>query len=222
VSLSPPALSDFTFATQTGGPFTLPGSGPGFSVAGHAVQYDGARGRWFADIEMSPLGPTAYFPFVKLSVCRWQPNSVAGVELSSPIVLDVVQTVPDRVLTVDLTHPPNVTVNVTGPVEFLGGYGGALGLPNVMQAAIQQQIGGTDEINWQNVAGPVTLSRTDLFPPADSVGSWAGVVVEPSGPGPYRLVVTEYEQYYTGPSSPGSTSPGGLAQRPVYSDVLGL
>ena len=43
-------------------------------VAGHSVQYDAVRDLWYSDIEVNL--PTSYWPYVRLALCRFQPNSI--------------------------------------------------------------------------------------------------------------------------------------------------
>ena len=45
-------------------------------VVGHAVTFDAASGRWFADIELAST--FGYRPFVRLTVARYQPDSIDG------------------------------------------------------------------------------------------------------------------------------------------------
>jgi hypothetical protein len=54
-------------------------------------------GRWYVDLEVD--GGSYYYPFVKLSLVRFQPSSVAGAELSVPTLLDFIQVPSGRVVT---------------------------------------------------------------------------------------------------------------------------
>ena len=64
------------------------------SVAPHEVHADLDRRLWYCDIELAP-GPS-YFPFVRLALARYQPNSMAGVELSRIVLADFAQLTPDQ------------------------------------------------------------------------------------------------------------------------------
>jgi hypothetical protein len=107
-------------------------------------------------------------------------------------------------------------VQVNGPIAP-GPYGQA----NVFRARVEKRSGGTDDVNWHTASPDVQLARTD--PPADLSGTWSGTVTRPAGSGPYRLVVTEVEQYYRGPSAPGSPNPGSaIGERMVYVETITL
>jgi hypothetical protein len=43
------------------------------TVVGFAVHFDESRGLWYSDIELDT--EDAYFPFVRLALVRYQPNS---------------------------------------------------------------------------------------------------------------------------------------------------
>lgn len=80
------------------------------TVLGYAPELD-ERDGWFCDIEIDP-GP-AYFPFVQLGICRYQPHSIPGVELSPP-ERAWVQVPPRRTAEVVLSGGHCVTVKVHG------------------------------------------------------------------------------------------------------------
>ena len=62
------------------------------------MEPDDARDLWYCDIEMDT--ESAYFPFVRLALARYQPHSIPHAHLSPVVLADTVQTVPDRTLTV--------------------------------------------------------------------------------------------------------------------------
>jgi hypothetical protein len=217
-----PQRTDYTLAVAfaPSGGLTLPGVSGQVDVAGHAVSFDATQNLWYCDIDMVPAHGY-YMPFIRLVVARFQPQSLSGVELSEPIVLDVAQAVPDRVATADVSGvnpsaPSPIPVQVSGPIGP-GPYGNA----NVFRARVEQQVGGTDDINWQTVFPDTQLSRVD--PVGDLVGTWSGTVTRPAGSGPFRVAITEVEQYFRGPSAPGSPNPGTtIGERMVYADVISV
>jgi len=75
----------------------------GVDVDGYAVFFDPERNAYFADVAV-PVGDGAYFPFVRLALVRYQPDSIAGVELSRVVVADFAQLAPDRTASVSLTQ----------------------------------------------------------------------------------------------------------------------
>lgn len=217
-----PQRSDYPLAVAFAPPggLALPGVSGRVDVAGHTVGFDAVRNLWYCDIDIHPAH-AFYMPFIRLVVARFQPQSLSGVELSEPIVLDVAQAVPDRVVNADLSSvnpsaPSPVPLQVSGPIGP-GPYGNA----NVFRARVEQQVGGTDDVNWVTVFPDTQLSRVD--PVGDLVGTWSGTVTRPAGTGPFRLTVTEVEQYFRGPSAPNSPNPGtAIGERMVYADVIPL
>jgi hypothetical protein len=67
-------------------------------VAPHDVFFDEERQLWYCDIEVS-FGQ-AYFPFIRLALSRYQPVAVGDAHLSSIVLSDFMQLMPDRWLSV--------------------------------------------------------------------------------------------------------------------------
>ncbi|HEV2707287.1 MAG TPA: hypothetical protein VGV59_15305, partial [Pyrinomonadaceae bacterium] len=119
--LAPEHFTNALKANPSGGSFQttglsldeLPGGSP-VSVAPHAVGYDEVRRLWYCDIEINP--GDSYFPFVRLALARYQPNSIAGVHLSRVVLADFVQLAPGRTVSVSpfAGTPPRCNVTVTG------------------------------------------------------------------------------------------------------------
>ena len=109
---------------------------PTAGVLGYRPEYDPTRRLWFVDIAIDP--GAAIWPFLRLVVARYQPESIPGKHLSPLLRCDYVQVPLERTAT--LTRPDNRTARVvlSGPV----GYRGAAGLEtaDVVTAA------GLDEI----------------------------------------------------------------------------
>ncbi len=79
----------------------VPASRLKVDVAGHEVSYDAERKLWYCDVVVNT--GAAYTPFVRLVVARYQPSSIAGVELSRTVQLDIMQVAPGRTITVTRT-----------------------------------------------------------------------------------------------------------------------
>jgi hypothetical protein len=109
-----PSFAPASEADQPPGPFPTTGlphpelkiadAGARVAIAPHDVFYDNERQLWFCDIEIN-FG-TAYFPFVRLALARYQPASVTGAHLSNVVLADFMQLVPDRWLGVTATNQP--------------------------------------------------------------------------------------------------------------------
>jgi hypothetical protein len=86
-------------------------------VFGYRPQYDAGTRRWFADIALDD-GPSLW-PFVRLAVARYQPNSLPLKELSPVTLTAWVQPLPTRTLTVSRQAPDRVQVTLSGTISFL-------------------------------------------------------------------------------------------------------
>jgi hypothetical protein len=76
-------------------------------------------GRWFADVALPSVAESTFWPFVQLAVARYQPDSVAGLELSAIVRTEMVQLMPPRTLTIRRTGN-DVFVALDGPVAGIG------------------------------------------------------------------------------------------------------
>ena len=90
---------------------------PSVRVLGYRPEYDEASRRWFVDIGIHAT--SSLWPFVRLAVARYQPNSIAGCELSGVALTSWVQPLPTRTLTVSRPDATHVQVTLTGVVDWL-------------------------------------------------------------------------------------------------------
>ncbi len=194
-------------------------------VAGHDVHElvdedgisDPGRRLWYADIEIDP--GSAYTPFIRMALARYQPNSVSNgktdVKLSPVVLLDFIQLLPDRVATVVKSTSSNeVTVSVTGRSYRDSSYGPG---PSFMTVAIDRRMeeagSGAENIGWEDSIREI---RLDEFPSTarDGITTWTGTISGPPGGltgSSNRLVIREYEVL-------GSEDDGG--SRMVYMDTV--
>lgn len=226
--LAPEHFTSALKANPSGGSFQttgldldeLPG-GPSVSVAPHAVGYDEVRRLWYCDIEINP--GDSYFPFVRLALARYQPNSIAGVHLSRVALADFVQLAPGRAVSISPLKGsgPGYNVTVTGKTysRFRGANdeilnGGTSVTVTVESANVTMTGAGrrpTEELDWIPGA-EFTLERSA------GAESWTGVVrlleIPTHASKPYRLVIREFETLTDRTGSP--------VKRLVYADVLRL
>jgi hypothetical protein len=172
------------------------------------VSYDDTHGRrlWYCDIEMN-MGE-AYFPFVRLALARYQPQSVTNAHLSRVVLVDFAQLMPDR--SASITFDPIDTTSVQLAVNGLT-YTGPTAA--IMIAIVQTQPIGGGDLAWVPVAetpltphtfgGPNTLWTAQITLPA------------PRGSRPFRLLIQEFEVFT-------KDVPGSEQQRLVYADILNL
>jgi len=69
-------------------------------VVGHPVVFDKERNCYFSDVVIDP--GASYFPFIRLALARYQPNSVPDCYLSQTVMTDFIQLVPDRAAAVSI------------------------------------------------------------------------------------------------------------------------
>ncbi len=178
------------------------------TAVGHQVSYDDAHGRrlWYCDIQMD-MGE-AYFPFVRLALARYQPQSLPNAHLSRVVLADFMQLAPNRAasITFDPMDPTSVQLAVNGLTYT--GPGTA-----TMTATLEMQVPGRADSAWLPVADIPLTAHT--FGGPDTL--WTGHVVLPAARGsrPFRLVIREFETYTV-------DSPGSVQRRLVYADILTL
>lgn len=145
---------------------TVPGSPP-VTVLGYRPQYSVDRGLWYVDVAIDP-GST-FWPFVRLAVARYQPDSIAGCHLSPPVQCDFVQLTPERTASVSRTDSRHVRVLVSGPV-------GVRLPPAGTRTSLAAPPSRVDDLDaWARVHRKVVarLQRTDPAIPTDL--GWATV-----------------------------------------------
>jgi hypothetical protein len=81
-------------------------------VVGYRPRYSETRHLWYVDVAFDARA--TFWPFVRLAVARYQPESVAGAHLSMPVRLDQVQLAPERTTSVSRTDDTHARVVVTG------------------------------------------------------------------------------------------------------------
>ncbi len=224
VTTSAPPLQAFTAAQATESGLTLEEvPGAKVQVAGHEVGYDEERQLWYCDIEID-CGQ-AYYPFVRLALARYQPMSVKGpqadVKLSRVVLADFAQLAPDRTATVvlDQADQAKVNVTVTGPTYAAS----EASRGSQVEVSVEKRQG-----NVEGVMGwvPASTEPFALTRQRRRIGSaWTGSVTLPGprGSQPFRLVIREYEIYYTDKIATATTLTAlrlETARRLVYADAV--
>jgi hypothetical protein len=91
----------FSAAAASGAGLSLAETGDSvavYQVSGHRVYHDPARDLLYTDIEVA--AGLSYFPFIRLALARFQPQSIANAHLSRVVQTEFQQLVPDRTATV--------------------------------------------------------------------------------------------------------------------------
>ena len=85
------------------------------SLATFKPVFDPTSDRWYCDIDLDT--GTAYLPLLRLALVRYQPHAIEHCAVSTVVLVDLVQTLPERTLTV--THAAadetSRTITVVGP-----------------------------------------------------------------------------------------------------------
>ncbi|HVF58333.1 MAG TPA: hypothetical protein VNJ70_00745 [Thermoanaerobaculia bacterium] len=204
---------------------------PSVWVLGYEPEFSPARGLWFVDVAFDPR--TAFWPFIRLAVARYQPDSNPGMHLSAVTVCDFAQLTPERTATLTRPDDRHVRVVVTGPVGVPKTFLPSLFSPpfvahvqasRTVRARLERRVPavGTD-LGWQAVA-QVDLPILGID---GTVVSWAGQLelpqaLPPRRPGEntrWRVVVEEWERL---PADPSPTGEFRLESRICYADHLPL
>ncbi len=212
---------------------------PRVQVFGYRPEYHPERQEWFVDVALDP--GDSLWPFVRLAVARYQPDSIADAELSPVALTDWVQPLPERTTTVSRPDAEHVQVTVTGPVALRGGEdppgdtADAISTADrlllrsrAMHATLQRapKAGGSD-LEWTD--GPRV--RLPLVGGAGLRCTWSAQLELPepislATPGEsatWRILVEEVEFIEADPRE-GSNRQGtpSTASRLVYADYLAL
>ncbi|HKE34476.1 MAG TPA: hypothetical protein VKB66_04710 [Candidatus Acidoferrum sp.] len=180
---------------------------PAFGVAGHTVAYDDKRQLWFCDIELDP--GDAYFPFVRLALTRFQPDSIPDAHLSRVILAEFIQLLPGRSasITFDPVDTTSLLLAVTG-ITF-----DAPGAAFMVATVQTQPLGGGGDKAWIPVH---TVRMTpDATVGADTLWTAQITLPAPRGSRPFRILIEEFEIYPTGGEREEQL-------RLVYADKLNL
>jgi len=177
------------------------------AVAAHEVAYDEDRELWYSDIELSP--GLAYFPFVRLALARFQPESVDHAHLSPIVLTDFIQLVNDRTATVSVSGseatisvsgigPHNIVANRVHPMFSLEPSGPQLGHSRKVSVTVQtREPGVQSDMAWSDAGNEVFLPTVTSRGPGRL---WRGKVAltgTPAPPGTRRLLIREYEYFFT-------------------------
>jgi hypothetical protein len=209
-----PGTGNLTGAEMSAQALTIEESSQLVDVAGHAVGYDPGRQLWYCDIEFG--GVESYMPFVRLALARYQPSSIAGVELSHVVLADYAQLTPDRsaALLLDPATPNQARLVVGG----LAPAGPAISYVTV---TVQARMNGvSSDLGWTTAAAASVSVAEDAPAPGEPASLlWSGTVTFATTPAPgeFRVVVQESEQIATAIATDGTPTYG---SRLVYASIL--
>ena len=222
---------------------SIPGS-PAVTVLGYRPQFSADRGMWFVDVAIDP-GST-FWPFVRLAVARYQPDSVAGAHLSKPVACDFVQLTPDRTTSVSRTDVSHVRVVVSGPIgirerppgrrtpagtipEAIEEYGEWVRMHRKVVARLQRRDPLIDtDLGWETVTAAELTVRgfgRNIFEAAwvGELGAPEDITLRTPGDNPdWRVTVEEWERLPGDPEDLSKPGPPVWEQRLIYADEVML
>ena len=216
-----PTMSSFPLAVDPGATANkelAELAGVTVDIAAHDVRFDATRDLWYCDIQLDFGNQAkAYFPFVRLALCRYQPHSMPGRETSSVVLADFAQVAPDRTVTVTGSGSTR-TVTVTGRSYSSNS---SANEPSRMQVVVERVrddvVVDDPHLKWQQVGSAVALGRSVSD---GNLITWTRTVNLGTAAGPRRLVVEEVEVHRVGKVLEAVSGPAG--RRIVFTDIVNL
>ena len=88
-------------------------------IIGHRVHFDYNKKLWYCDIVLGN-DLTAYMPFIRLALVRYQPNALDTVKISKVVLTDFAQVLPTRKVTVTTLSGAIVRIALSGKRQISG------------------------------------------------------------------------------------------------------
>lgn len=200
---------------------------PAFELATYDPVFDETSNRWYCDIDLDT--GAAYLPLLRLALVRYQPCALEGCATSTVVLVDLVQTLPDRTLTVthgidEVDGGDTRTVTVVGPsYTATAGPGSVRSDPaalSVVRCKVQRRTSGgkQDALAWVDVPD-ATLDLSPTFEGA--FATWTGSMpVPPASPGTdQHLLIVEEDRLAVDEQTP---SDGGFLPRVIFAAEVAL
>ncbi|MCK0113416.1 hypothetical protein MWU75_14800 [Ornithinimicrobium sp. F0845] len=236
---------------RPGRPVTLPvptrlvdaKGNPTVTVLGYQPEYHPGRKQWFVDVALDP--GDSLWPFVRLVVARYQPDSLPECDLSPVVLTDWVQPLPERTATANRRTEQTVRMTVTGPIgmarlprpRMVGGAPAGEGpvpqadavlrIAREVFATVQQAPpDGRGDLDWTSF----DRVRLPLAGMTGARATWSAELdlpesVDLATPGSserFRVLVEEYEYFDADPEEGKKEGAPSTAQRLVYADHFPL
>lgn len=209
-------------------------------VVGYKPEFNEERKLWFCDVQFNPNHLQAYYPFVRMALCRYQPYSIPNSDafLSRVVMTDFMQLVPTRTLqaSYDLAASGvEITLQLKGfaphniqEIKISHDYMRLQTNPvTITLEKHDDAIPG--ELGWKPERDPIWVSGLG-DPPESHLFTWSSVVKLSNEiwkrRTKYRLVIREYEYF----NADGQIAlidgkhevEKSQAGRVVYSDIIDL
>ena len=220
-------------------PYAAVKGSPMVTVLGYRPRYNAKRQLWFVDVAIDP--GDHFWPFVRLAVARYQPDSIDGCHLSAPVKLDFLQLMPERTASVSRTDIRHVRVVVSGPVGTRGGSAEETFPPprsdapevirrNRRVVARLQKLDPNipTDLGWDTVDTVELVVRGAGRTTAEA--AWVGELAapediplaKPGGIPEWRVTIEEWEQLLGDKADLGERGPREWERRLIYADEVGL
>jgi hypothetical protein len=234
-------LTDFLSTQCTATGLSLPASQSGavVDIAGYPVTYDADKGLWRADVFLALQ--SYYSPMVQLAMARYQPDSLAGCELSESVTADYVPLPAERTCTLQKSPTAgSLKVAVTGPYftsTAVNRYYGTLGRERFVGRIEAHTVGGPDMssigVQLPGVPAGAWTKVSEFTLPEQLSGStvtgWQATFALPAAQAgtEYRLVISEFQDFATevvktDTVPTGSNLLGPSVEKLVYADSISL
>jgi hypothetical protein len=213
---------------------------PPVQVLGYRPEFHPGRKEWYVDVAMDP--GASLWPFVRLALARYQPDSIDGADLSPVVLADWVQPLPERVATINRRTDATVRVTVTGPMgatrlrkrepdgqtnDALDAADAVLRASRELFATVQEAPGHAGgDLDWVDHArGRLPLVGYEGF-----TATWSAEldlpeplpVATPGSSTRLRVLVEEVEYFDADPEAGPKEGKPSTTQRVVYADHLAL
>ena len=185
------------------------------------------RKLWFVDVVLDST--SAVWPFLRLSLARYQPNSIPGKEFSEVVATDFVQLPPERIATRHRCHRGHSRawsgqpVKPTDSASFQAGLSKSRRVKATLQARAEDA---ESDLNWTDLRSvECELARVDA---TSFKASWTGALklepaerlLTPGTSGDLRVLVEEFEKL-AADLNPGERTLS-TTERLVYADLIAL
>lgn len=180
------------------------------SIVGYSMKFDPTRGLWYCDMQIENY--SSYFPFIKLSLVRLQPNSINLCHCSNMVYSNFTQLSPDRFASV---IPNNENGNNTLSV-FVSGITPTGPNSIKMEAILEARPRLSNENLWVEIDKKSLYYVDNLSSERVSTWFFDFVLTEDLKNDLLRIRITEYEEYLLDKESSVK------GNRLIYSSILRL
>ncbi len=216
---------------------------PEVRVLGYRPEYHPGRKQWFVDVALDP--GDSLWPFVRLAVARYQPDSLEDHTLSPVVLADWVQPLPERVTTANRRTADTVRITVTGPIGLtrrdrthattpgdVNAADGLLRQSREVFATLQEAPDdGESDLEWHDrvrmrlplvgfTGSRATWSEELELPSSVALATPRSFVA--SAADQWRVLVEEYEYFDADPAKGPKEGRPDAARRLVYADTFTL